>query len=395
MKLPNPMRPILLPLIAAMLAASVAFAQRPTPDHKDLVYAAVDAQNLLLDIYLPKNTPKPYPVVVWIHGGGWQSGSKDNPNGTQMLTEGFALVSINYRLSGQAIFPAQIHDCKAAIRWIRANAALYGFDPARIGVFGSSAGGHLVALLGTSGDVASLEGAVGGNLDYSSRVQAVCDWYGPSNLVTMGDYPSSLDHRGATSPEGRLIGGAILDNRDKALAASPVTYATQDDPPFLIQHGTEDMTVPFHQSVEMDSALRAVRSDVTFIPIVGGTHGGGFQADTVRSAVTDFFNRVLKKSSGVGSERSGSATVVIAPNPVGAESVLSADLPSPTAITVQLFDALGRVVAVRPLGVLAAGPHVLPMAELFPALGSLSAGAYTVRVQGLGAPGIVRVALVR
>lgn len=377
------------------LGAASARAQRPTPDFADVQYAEAGGVKLLLDVYLPKNVAGPYPVIVWVHGGGWTSGSKDAPNGTFMLAEGFALVSINYRLSGEAQFPAQIHDCKAAVRWMRANAGTYGFDPDRIGAFGSSAGGHLVAMLGTAGGVAELEGSVGGNAAYSSSVQAVCDWYGPSNLITMGDYPSGLDHRSATSPEGSLIGGAILDNPEKARAASPITYVSEDDPPFLIQHGTADNTVPFHQSVELDSALRGVGVDATFIPIVDGTHGGGFNVDTVRSRVIAFFKRVLgTRQSGVaGADAPNDVGVAVLPNPIHGAGIVQATTPNEERATLEIFDAMGCVLVRRDLGVLAAGVHRLPIdvGEALPA----ASGVYLLRLRCGAAVATTRVCVVR
>lgn len=270
------------------------------PTYSNLDYGGSGNVRQMLDIYLPSSGSGPHPIVVWIHGGGWISGSKSSVNGLYLLNYGFAVVSINYRLTDEAIFPAQIYDCKGAIRWIRANAQKYNINPNKIGVFGSSAGGHLVALLGTSGGVENLEGGIGGNLSYSSNVQAVCDWYGPSNFVTIINYPSGIDHSLATSPEGRLIGGEIKDNIEKAIAASPITYVSKDDPPFLIMHGTLDMTVPFHQSVELDSAFKKINHDVTFIPQVGAGHGGGsFNSDSTRNRVINFFKRTLSTNTNI------------------------------------------------------------------------------------------------
>ena len=269
--------------------------QGKEPHYKDIVYATVDTTSLKLDIYLPEQGRKPYPVVVWIHGGAWSAGSKEKPQGIFLLKEGYALVSINYRLSQQAVFPAQIYDCKGAIRWIKANADKYNFNPKKIGVMGSSAGGHLVAMLGVTGDVPELEGTIGDNTKFNSKVNAVCDWFGPANLITMGDYPSGMNHRNANSPEGRLIGGAILENREKALNASPVSYASKTDPAFLILHGTKDNTVPFHQSVELDSTLRAAGVKVIFKPVKDAGHGGPeFNAPEVQKLIVDFFNKLLR-----------------------------------------------------------------------------------------------------
>ncbi len=290
----------ILKSIAILLITFTYCFSQIKPDTANVEYAVVDTSHLHLDIYLPKGVQKPYPTVVWIHGGAWMAGNKSGVGTMYLLNNGYAIVSINYRLSQEAIFPAQIWDCKGAIRWVRANAEKYGFNPDKIGVAGSSAGGHLVALLGASMDVQSLEGEIGGNTEYSSDVQAVADFYGPSNFLTIGSYPSTMDHNAPDSPESKLIGYPILDSIERAKAASPIFYVDGDEPPFLILHGTQDMTVPYHQSVELDSALRLFGQDVTFFPIEGAGHGGGgFNADSTRNTVIGFFNRTLKGTTNV------------------------------------------------------------------------------------------------
>jgi acetyl esterase/lipase len=187
-------------------------------------------------------------------------------------------------LSGDAIFPAQIEDCKAAVRWLRAHAKEYGLNPDRFGVWGSSAGGHLVALLGTSGDV-------------SSRVQAVCDYYGPTDLLQMDAHalPSArLKHDPATSPESRLIGGAIQENKEKTTRANPIVYVTPDDPPFLIVHGDADPVVPIHQSQLLFDALKKAGVSVRFHTIKGAGHGQGFGGREIDEMVNNFFDSYLK-----------------------------------------------------------------------------------------------------
>lgn len=339
-----------------LLLTAIQHAQTLKPDYANVEYASVNGISLTLDIYLPQQAANPFPLVVWIHGGGWQAGSKESVNGTWLLQKGFGIVSINYRLTDKAIHPAQINDCKAAIRWLRANANKYHFDPDRIGVFGSSAGGHLVALVGSSGDVNELEGNVGGNLNYSSRVQAVCDWYGPTNFMTIcGSIPPKSNHCDAASPEGKLIGGDLRTNPDKCKSVSPITYVSKDDPPFLIMHGTADGTVPFTQSVELDSAYRGIGHDVTFIPQPGAGHGGGsFGADSTKKRITDFFTRVLLKTTSVEKESLPTEFMLYQnyPNPFNPSTTIRYQIPVVDAlskaevqVTLKVFDMLGREIA--------------------------------------------------
>lgn len=265
--------------------------------HRDLEYANVDGVSVKLDLYAPKNALRPLPLVVWIHGGGWRGGNKANCPALPLTTRGFIVASINYRLTDVAIWPAQIHDCQAAIRWLRANAKKYGIDPERIGVWGGSAGGHLVAMLGTSGGVKELEGGKG-DLAYSSRVQSVCDWYGPSDFVAiaklLNDAGRSSDAKNAVS---RLLGGPIAENMDKAKQASPVTWISKDDPPFLIMHGDEDNVVPLSQSTILHEALKKAGVDSTFHVVKGAGHGqAGFARPEIHGMVARFFERTLELS---------------------------------------------------------------------------------------------------
>ncbi len=261
----------------------------------DLEYAPGSAARKL-DLYLPKKQAERLPLIVWIHGGAWRGGDKFPCPAVEFALDGYAVASINYRLSQEAKFPAQIEDCKAAIRWLRAHAKDYHLDPDHIGVWGASAGGHLSALLGTTGDVKELEGK-DGNLEYSSRVQAVCDWFGPTDFLKMHDAPSQINHDAPAAPEAQLIGGPVQENTQKAAATNPITYITKDDPPFLIMHGDRDPLVPLNQSELLQAALQKAGVETTLYVVRGGGHGTGFGTDEIFKMIGDFFARHLKSDA--------------------------------------------------------------------------------------------------
>ncbi len=280
----------------AFMLGSCAPAQknRSLPNVKalhDLEYGKESAAQKL-DLYLPEKADAPFPLIVWIHGGAWLGGDKSQCPALRATQNGYAVASLNYRLSQEAIFPAQIEDCKGAVRFLRAHANEYNLDKKRFGAWGSSAGGHLVALLGTSGDVKDLEGKVGGNEQFSSRVQAVCDFFGPTDFMKMGDFPSNIKHNAPDSPGSKLIGGPILENKDKVVRANPITYLTKDDPPFLIMHGDKDMTVPLNQSELLRDALQNAKMEVQFQVIEGAGHG--FGGPQIMQTVQAFFDKHLK-----------------------------------------------------------------------------------------------------
>jgi len=282
---------------AVVTASSVSWAQRPgqgrpVPEnvtaYRDLEYVPGGHERQKLDLYVPKDAKGKLPVILWIHGGAWMAGSKDGCPALPFTKEGYAVASCNYRLSQHAVFPAQIEDCKAAVRFLRANAEKYQLDAEHLGVWGASAGGHLVALLGTSGEVKELEGA-SGDLKQSSRVQAVVDWFGPSDFTKMGG-----NHNDTRSPEARLIGGAVQDNKDKVAKADPITYVSKDDPPFLIMHGDQDNTVPYNQSELLEAALKKAGVEVTLVKVEGAGHGFGAKSPELNKQVLAFFDKTLK-----------------------------------------------------------------------------------------------------
>jgi acetyl esterase/lipase len=239
--------PIFTILLAALLLGlAAAFAAEP-PSRKsaDVVFKRIGEHSLKLDIYLPEQGATLSPLIVWIHGGGWRAGNKEGVPILPFVASGFAVASVEYRLSGQAPFPAQIEDVKAAIRWLRAQAHEYRLDAGQIGVIGHSAGGHLASLAGTTGKDSPFD--VGDNLEVSSAVQAVCVMSGPSDFVTMFD--GADEHR--RSALVGLLGGSLAEKRKLAEAASPLHYVRPGLPPFLFVHGADDRVVPVQQAKTM------------------------------------------------------------------------------------------------------------------------------------------------
>ena len=270
--------------------------------HTDVAYAAHD--RALLDLLVPRNPGSPPPLAVWIHGGGWQSGDKSNrAQAERLVCRGYAVAALNYRLSDTAAFPAQIHDVKAAIRFLRANAAAYGIDGNRIAAFGSSAGGHLAALAGTSADVADLEDLSLGNAGVSSRVQAVVDWYGPTRfsemdvqLLAQACPAGSAHHSDADSAESRLLGCTIGDAACASAVrrADPSNYVTAGDPPMLLMHGTADCIVPVAQSTLLSEQLAAAGVCAVQRQVLDAGHGGpAWTSVEAQDAAADFLDRML------------------------------------------------------------------------------------------------------
>jgi acetyl esterase/lipase len=279
------------PVMARRRPANVANAAI----QRDLVYKRINGTVLALDLYCPEKVLGSLPVIVWIHGGSWSRGKKERCPAVALVQDGYAVASIDYRLTTTAPFPAQIEDCKAAVRWLRANASTYHLDPDHIGVWGNSVGGQLAALLGTSGGVRELEGT-GDNMSYSSRVQAVCDISGPIDLVRL--YQEASQSRGEKSGKvmshlAALVGGSVEENVTKATAASPIHYISKDAPPFLIIHGENDATVPVTQAESFAAALKAAGVDTTLEIANGRGHGAG--GPKVRPMIKAFFDKYLKK----------------------------------------------------------------------------------------------------
>jgi len=255
--------------------------------YRDIPYVSGGHPRQKLDLYLPENADKA-PLIIWVHGGAWLEGSKEDFVPLDYLAEGYAVACINYRLSQHAIFPAQIQDCKAAVRWLRAQADQYHLDPQRFGAWGASAGGHLVAMLGTTGHLTEFD--VGENMGVSSRIQAVVDYFGPTDFIQMDEHrlPQGMIHNTPQSPESLLVGGSIQEMREEVARANPITYVSETTAPFLIVHGDKDPLVPFHQSVLLEAALRKAGMTVQLYTVKGGGHGE-FTDPSVDALTRKFF----------------------------------------------------------------------------------------------------------
>lgn len=314
-------------LLTDVLIANFSLAQTPT--HNNIAYAQVTNDDgtpatLRMDVWETTADVERAPLVIWIHGGAWLGGTYDSPPPglQQFLNAGYAVASIQYRLSGAAIFPAQIHDVKGATRFLRAHADEYGLDASRFVSYGTSAGGHLAALLATSGGVDSLEGTSGGNLEFSSRVQAAIDGFGPTDLLQMNldvtTPPGSvINHDAENSPESQLIGfdgvgqgvGVLRANFESpampfpekaalVTSANPITHIDAADPPMYIAHGDQDNVVPQKQSVRLADALHAAGVRHEYRSVAGAGHGFGAQNNTVTGETIAYLAANLEPMAG-------------------------------------------------------------------------------------------------
>jgi acetyl esterase/lipase len=286
-----------LPRFAIFLVLSLGSSgSRAAEPHllKDIEYAEVDGHSLKLDLYLPE-TRQP-PLIVWVHGGAWQAGSKsDALPAAKFVAAGYAVASVDYRLSPVARFPAQVHDIKAAIRFLRAKAGEYGYDARRIGIAGSSAGGHLAALVGVTNDDKDLEGAVGEYRKQSSAVQAIVSLFGASDLMSIlaQSKPQGLKMR--VPALQLLLRGQPDEKPDLARQASPIAHLDAHDPPLLLIHGEADPQMPPEQSQELAAAYRQAGLSVTLEIIPGAVHGGPQFYDERRfGLIKEFLDRSLR-----------------------------------------------------------------------------------------------------
>jgi acetyl esterase/lipase len=261
-------------LVVVALLATAARAVQPKPTQADVVYAAVDGHELALDLYLPPaGTMKPK-LIVWVHGGAWRSGSKTDVPIAELVEAGYAIASVDYRLTPVVPFPAQVHDIKAAIRYLRAKEKDNGYNAKSIAIAGSSAGGHLAALVGVSNGHAELEGKVGEHLRENSDVQAIVSFYGMSNLTTILAQSTPHGLKVRVPALQLLLGGQPEEKPDLARLASPVFHVDLKDPPLLLLHGDQDPQAPINQSHELEGRFEAAGVPCRFVVVHGGKHGG-------------------------------------------------------------------------------------------------------------------------
>ncbi|MDB4638049.1 MAG: alpha/beta hydrolase [Planctomycetaceae bacterium] len=280
-------RLLLLAVLVLNSITAESFAVETTV-RRDIEYATVDDHRLLLDLYLP-DREGPHPVIVWVHGGAWRAGSKKSMPLDELVNIGYAIASIDYRLSPVAPFPAQVHDIKAAIRFLRAHTDEYGLNTKNIAIAGSSAGGHLAALVGVTNGNEYHEGKVGQHLDQSSDVAAIIDMYGPTNFLTILNQ-STPHGLGVRIPALQLLlRKQPTDDPVLAKLASPVYHIDAADPPLLVIHGVQDPQVPISQSLELHGVYKNKGRSVHLHMIYDGVHGGPSFTDPARIKLMDKF----------------------------------------------------------------------------------------------------------
>ncbi|MDA7881359.1 alpha/beta hydrolase [Akkermansiaceae bacterium] len=259
---------------------------------EDIEFAKVEERSLKLDLYFNGEAEKPTPLIVWIHGGAWRAGSRKGMPIQAMLARGYTIASVDYRLTPVAPFPANVHDIKAAIRFLKANAARFGVDPQRVIIAGASAGGHLASLVGLSNGVAELEGKVGRNLDQSSEVNGVVSFYGASDLSTILSQSTQHGLSVRVPALKLLLGGSPEQKAELAWLASPLAHLDSQDPPVLLVHGNADNQMPYAQSTDLKKSCDIAKIRCELITVDGGGHGG---KDFYTSAILDKVTPFLKK----------------------------------------------------------------------------------------------------
>lgn len=367
------MKSFLTVLFAFMLSLD-GFSQQ-SDSWTDLDYAGDGEGFHKLDIYLPNGEKSSYPAVIAIYGSAWFGNNLKanafNTLGQPLLDAGFAVITPNHRSSRDSLYPAQIHDIKAAIRFVRANADKYNIDTSFVGIAGSSSGGHLAALAGTSGGVktatvgsatAVIEGNVGEFTDFSSSVDAVVDWFGPTDITMMAECEGggSIDHNSPDSPESILVGGPIRENIDKGTLANPIHFVDPSDPPFLIFHGDQDPLVPPCQSELLHKALQNSGVASEYFLMEGGGHGPGVHTEENFERVVRFFLQEYN-NLGVGFRQSVTPKSYNLtnsyPNPFYPSIKIQYELLEDSEVSLQVYDLRGREIEDLVSGHRSAGNH--------------------------------------
>jgi acetyl esterase/lipase len=288
-------RSLLARIIALASLAGASMLHADTTLTRNIEYARLGDVSLKLDLYVPSGTVKS-PLIVYVHGGAWRAGDKEDMPLGALVQKGFAVASVDYRLSGDAPFPAMVHDIKAAIRFLRAHGKEHGLsETSRIAIVGSSAGGHLAALVGVTSGVKELEGTVGKDLKESSSVESVISLFGASNLQSI---------LGQTQPAGliirepaldQLLGGLPDKKPELAKLGSPVAHVNAGDPPLLLIHGDADPQMPYEQSLELKAAYEKAGLPVQLITVPGGKHGGKEFHDATRTGqMAEFLEKGIR-----------------------------------------------------------------------------------------------------
>jgi acetyl esterase/lipase len=279
----------------AALCLAAASAESAVITTKDIEYARVADEALLLDLYRPDTTAAA-PLLVYVHGGAWEAGAKTPMPLTALVERGYAIASLDFRPASRARFPGQAHDIKAAVRYLRATAAQHGYDASRIGIVGASSGAHLAALVGVTNGHEELEGDLGEHAGTSSDVQAIVAYFAATNLTTILAQSTPFGVRIREPALQRLLGALPDANEAVAKLASPVFHVDANDPPLLLLHGDQDPQMPINQSHELQGVYERTGLESTFIVVHGAAHGGdAFYSDANIASVAEFLDRHLRK----------------------------------------------------------------------------------------------------
>jgi len=376
-----------------MLSFSLSISgQSLTRSYTNLDYVGNNNTKQMLDLYIPSGVTTPTPLIIHIHGGAFMMGAKgDQTTFSTFFNNGYICADINYRLSGDSLWPAQLYDCKAAVRYLKANASLYHIDTNKIGIIGESAGAYLSVMLGVTGNVPELEGYHLGNTRVTSKVHAVVDLFGPTNFLLMDGFEpagcTSANHNAANSPESKLLGCALLTCPDKVLAASPMTYLDSTDATFFVSCGTVDCTVAPNSSIVFDEALTELGLYHIFELVAGQGHGGSYWHSTTQDAkYLTFFNENLTGATSVGSNYNGNTEIpdnfILEdnyPNPFNPTTTIGYGLPKEMDVDLTVYDMLGKEVAKLVNGKMSAGYHT----AIFDATGFAS-GNYIYAINSAG-----------